>query len=40
MDVADKDNAFSSERALYVEECSCPAGYTGTSCEVRALFKK
>ena len=22
-------------RAVLVEDCSCPAGYSGTSCEVR-----
>lgn len=24
--------------AVYVEQCSCPAGYTGNSCEVIKYF--
>jgi hypothetical protein len=25
-------------QAIYVEECSCPVGYSGLSCEVKTFF--
>lgn len=35
LDVAERK--FSGERAYAVEECSCPTGYRGLSCEVNAF---
>ena len=31
------DSRQTPRRATWVEECSCPANYVGTSCEVRAI---
>ena len=36
MDIAESRRP-SGERAMQVEQCSCPAGYTGLSCEVRSV---
>lgn len=36
MDIAE-DRDTDSERAYTVEQCSCPRGYKGLSCEVRVL---
>jgi hypothetical protein len=33
LDIANEQNTGSSERALAVEQCYCPQGYTGLSCE-------
>lgn len=33
LDIADERNTGSSERALSVEQCDCPPGYKGLSCE-------
>lgn len=33
MDIANEHNTGSNERALAVEQCHCPEGYTGLSCE-------
>lgn len=33
MDIADERNTGNYERALSVEQCLCPAGYRGLSCE-------
>ena len=35
---ADQDSAFSAASALSVEQCDCPDGYSGTSCEVRGNY--
>ena len=34
IDHADQDSKFSDVSALSVEQCDCPDGYSGTSCEV------
>ncbi len=41
MDHADQDSTFSDVSALSVEQCDCPDGYSGTSCEVsiRNIFR-
>jgi hypothetical protein len=31
-------NNLGQGQAAYVEECRCPAGYSGLSCEVRCLL--
>lgn len=33
LDISNEYNTGSSERALAVEQCSCPPGYKGLSCE-------
>lgn len=33
LDTANERNTGSNERAFAVEQCSCPVGYTGLSCE-------
>jgi len=41
VDHADQDSTFSDVSALSVEQCDCPDGYSGTSCEVsiRNIFR-
>jgi len=34
MDMAENSGAREQERAFSVEECVCPPGYRGLSCEV------
>jgi hypothetical protein len=38
MDSAQTSNNANGEHTPYVEECQCPPGYSGLSCEVNIHF--